>query len=155
QRHAIAALMGAGPDRGLAIARPEVTLVRAFGLPRELAADLLGRRPDIVAARLRAEAAARRIDQARAAFYPNVNLVAFAGVQSIGLDMLGRSGSSIGSIGPAISLPIFDGGRLRSQLRGADADYALAVANYDDTVVRALQDVADATASQRALGGQL
>jgi NodT family efflux transporter outer membrane factor (OMF) lipoprotein len=155
QRHAIAALLGAGPDRALSIARPAAALVRPFGLPAQLAADLVGRRPDIVAARLRAEAAARRIDEARAAFYPNVNLVAFAGVQSLGLDMLGRRGSSIGSIGPAVSLPIFDGGRLRSQLRGVNADYAQAVASYDDTVVKALQSVADAAASQRALGGQL
>jgi NodT family efflux transporter outer membrane factor (OMF) lipoprotein len=120
-----------------------------------LSADLLGRRPDIAAARMRAQAAAKRIDQATAAFYPNVNLAAFIGVQSLGLDMLTKSGSSIGAVGPAISLPIFDGGRLRGQLRGADADYAEAVASYDGTVVQALQDVADAAVSQKALGGQL
>jgi NodT family efflux transporter outer membrane factor (OMF) lipoprotein len=108
-----------------------------------------------VAARLRAEAAGKRIDQAQAAFYPNVNLVAFVGLQSLGLDALTRNGSDIGSIGPAVSLPIFDGGRLRGQLRGADADYAQAVADYDRAVVQALQDVADAATSQRALGGQL
>jgi len=88
-------------------------------------------------------------------FYPNVNLAAFIGVQSLGLDMLTNSGSSIGSVGPAISLPIFNGGRLQGQLRGADADYAEAVANYDRTVVQALQDVADAAVSQKALGGQI
>ena len=58
-------------------------------------------------------------------------------------------------MGPAISLPIFDGGRLRGQLRGAEADYAEAVANYDRTVVQALQEVADAATSRKALGGQL
>jgi NodT family efflux transporter outer membrane factor (OMF) lipoprotein len=155
QRNRIAALMGAGPDRGLAIARPSVDLSQPVGLPAQLGADLLGRRPDITAARLRVEAAGRRIDQARAAFYPNVNLVAFIGVQSLGLDALTRNGSQIGSVGPAVSLPLFDGGRLRGQLRGADADYAVAVADYDRTVVQALQDVADAATSQRALGGQL
>jgi NodT family efflux transporter outer membrane factor (OMF) lipoprotein len=155
QRHRIAALMGAGPDRGLAIARPLVDLARPFGLPERLEAELLGRRPDVIAARLRAEAAAKRIDQASAAFYPNVNLVAFIGLQSLGLNMLTSGGSTIGSIGPAVSLPVFDGGRLRGQLRSADAEYAEAVANYDRTVVQALQDVADAAASRRALGGQL
>ncbi|MEJ8847578.1 efflux transporter outer membrane subunit [Variovorax rhizosphaerae] len=155
QRNRIAALLGAGPDRALAITRPTVRLQRAFGLPQQLPAELIGRRADVVAARLRAEAAARRIDQARAAFYPNVNLVAFIGVQSLGLDMLGKSGSSIGSVGPAISLPIFDGGRLRAQLGGTNADYAQAVASYDGAVVQALQDVADATVSQKALGPQL
>jgi NodT family efflux transporter outer membrane factor (OMF) lipoprotein len=155
QRNSIAALTGAGPDRGLAIGRPTVDLARTFALPEYLSADLLGRRPDIAAARMRAQAAAKRIDQATAAFYPNVNLAAFIGVQSLGLDMLTKSGSSIGAVGPAISLPIFDGGRLRGQLRGADADYAEAVASYDGTVVQALQDVADAAVSQKALGGQL
>jgi len=155
QRHRIAALMGAGPDRGIAIARPGAQSLRAIGLPEQLPAQLLGRRPDLVAARLRAQASAQRIDEAQAAFYPNVNLVAFVGVQSLGLDNLAQGGSSIGSIGPAISLPIFDGGRLRSRLRGADADHAAAVADYDRTLIQALQEVADATASQRALGGQV
>jgi NodT family efflux transporter outer membrane factor (OMF) lipoprotein len=155
QRNRIAALMGAGPDRGLAIARPTVALTKSFALPEQLAAELLGRRPDVAAARMRAEAAAKRIDQARAAFYPNVNLAAFIGVQSLGLDMLTKNGSSIGSVGPAISLPIFTGGRLQGQLRGADADYAEAVANYNNTVVQALQDVADAAVSQKALTPQI
>jgi len=155
QKNRIAALMGAGPDRGLAIVRPTVNLTRSFALPERLAADLLGRRPDIASARMRAEAGARRIDQARAEFYPNVNLAAFIGVQSLGLDMLSKSGSSIGSVGPAVSLPIFDGGRLRGRLRSADAEYAEAVANYDQAVVQALQEVADAATSQRALGAQL
>lgn len=155
QRNRIAALMGAGPDRGLTIAKPTVNLAQPFGLPAQLAADLLGRRPDIAAARMRAEASAKRIDQARAGFYPNVNLTAFVGVQSLGLDMLTKNGSTIGSVGPAISLPIFDGGRLRGQLRSSEADYAEAVANYDRTVVQALQEVADAATSRKALGGQL
>lgn len=155
QRNRLAALIGAGPDRGLAITRPAVNLNKAFTLPALLSADLLGRRPDIAAARMRAAAAAKRIDQAQASFYPNVNLVAFTGVQSLGLDMLTKEGSSIGSVGPAIALPIFNGGRLRGQLRSARADYEEAVANYDRTVVQALQDVADATVSQKALGGEL
>ncbi len=69
--------------------------------------------------------------------------------------MLKESGSGIGSVGPAISLPIFNGGRLRAQLRGAEAEYAEAVANYDKALVQALQEVADAAVSQRALGPQL
>src|SRR5262249_51787023 len=122
--------------------------------PERLAADLIGRRPDIVAARLRTEAAAQRIGQARGAFYPNVNLAAFVGMQSLGLNMLTAGGSTIGGVGPAISLPLFQGGRLRGQLHGAEADYAEAVANYDRTVVQALQDVADAATSCRSLGAQ-
>lgn len=155
RRNQLAALTGAGPDRALTIERPRVNFARAFTLPATISAELIGHRPDLIAARLRAEAAAGRIHAARAQFYPNVNLAAFIGLQSLTLDMLTKHGSDIGSVGPAITLPIFNGGRLRAQLRGAEADYAQAVANYDDTLVRALQEVADAAVSQRALGGQL
>ena len=116
---------------------------------------MLGRRPDIVAARLRVEAALGRVDSAKAAFYPDVNLTAFAGMQSLGLSKLTDGGAFTGSIGPAISLPIFDGGRLRGQLRGVRADADAAVASYDQAVVQALQEVADIAASERALGGEL
>lgn len=155
QRNRIAALLGAGPDAGLRIERPHIALHRTYGLPPELASNLLGRRPDVVAARLLAQAQLRRIDQSRAAFYPNVNLSAFVGVQALGLDLLGKSGSDIGGIGPAMSLPIFNGGRLRADLRGSQAAYDEAVAHYDRTVTQALQEVANAALSQKALGGQL
>lgn len=155
QRNRLAALLGAGPDRGLSINRPAVRLDARPGLPGNLPAELIGRRPDVVAARLQAEAQLRRIDQKKAEFYPNVNLTAFIGLQSLGLDLLTKSGSTVGSIGPAISLPIFTGGRLRGELRGSVATYEEAVANYNRTVTLALQEVADAGLSQRALGGRL
>lgn len=154
QRTRLAALLGAGPDRGLGIQRPVVDLAAGFALPANLAADLLGRRPDVVAARWMAEAQGKLIDQKKAEFYPNVNLVAFIGVQSLGLDMLTRSGSNVGSIGPAISLPIFTAGRLQGELRGSVAAYEEAVAHYNRTVTQALQDVASAGLSQRALAAQ-
>lgn len=154
-RDQVAALVGAGPDRGLSIGKPGQAAGRAFGLPQNLAADLLGRRPDLQAARLRAEAAGKRIDVAHAAFYPNVNLAAFIGAQSLGLDTLTKSGSDIGQAGLAISLPIFQGGRLSGAYRGARAEYDAAVASYDATLVQALREVADAAASERALTDRL
>lgn len=154
-RNRLAALMGQGPDRGLAIARPAPGAIRAFGLPQNLQAELIGRRPDVVAARLTAEAAGKRIKAAQADFYPNVNLTAFLGVQSLGLDMLAKSGSSVGSFGPAVSLPIFDSGRLQGSYRGARAEYDAAVATYDQTLTRALQEVADSAVSARALEARM
>ncbi|BDV44039.1 multidrug resistance protein [Geotalea uraniireducens] len=151
----LAALAGAGPDRARAIRRPTVNLDSSFGLPAELAANLLGRRPDVTMARLMAEAQRHRIDQKKAEFYPNVNLVAFIGVQSLGLDMLTRAGSDIGGIGPAVSLPIFTAGRLRGELRERAASYDELVANYNATVTHALEDVANAALSIKALAGQL
>ncbi len=154
-RHQIAALLGAGPDRGLDIAVPKTEAVKAFGLPPNLTIDLLGRRPDIVAARLRAEAAASRIKAARADFYPDVTLNAYIGQQALGLNQLFDPVAAIGSLGPAVSLPIFRGGALTGAYRGARADYDTAVAAYDQTLVQALQDVADAGASAQSAQVQL
>jgi NodT family efflux transporter outer membrane factor (OMF) lipoprotein len=154
-RDRIAALTGAGPDRGSSIQRPSVSQLKAFGLPAQLAADLLGRRPDLAAARWRAESAARRIGVARAQFYPNINLAAYVGQQALFANLLWHGSSQIGGVGPAVTLPIFEGGRLRSQYRGARADYDAAVAAYDATLVQALQEVADVAASERALGTRL
>lgn len=150
-RNRLAALLGAGPERGGAIALPAPHALAAPGLPANLALDLIGRRADIAAARSRAEAAGAKITVARAGFYPNVNLMGFIGLQSFGLGNLTASGSDIAQAGAAISLPIFSGGRIAGNYRAARADYDEAVAQYDQTLVRALNDVADAAASQRAL----
>jgi len=154
-RNALAALLGKGPDRGLSIAAPANPDLQAFGLPQDLALDLIGRRPDIVAARLRAESAASRIDVARADFYPNVNLSALIGVQTLGLDRLGDGALSFAQVGPAISLPIFSGGRIEGAYRSARAEYDEAVALYDQTLVNALKEVADAVVDRRALDARL
>jgi NodT family efflux transporter outer membrane factor (OMF) lipoprotein len=154
-RHRIAALMGEGPDRGLAVAMPTTETVKPFGLPADLRLHLVARRPDIVAARLRAEEAARRIDVAYAQFFPDVSLTGFFGQQSLGLSQLFDPAAAIGSIGPTVTLPIFEGGRLRGQYRGAKSDYAAAVDAYDATLVQALQDVADAAASVQSAARQL
>jgi NodT family efflux transporter outer membrane factor (OMF) lipoprotein len=154
-RHRIAALLGAGPDRGLAIAAPKPESVKPFGLPANLSVNLLGRRPDIAAARLRAQAAAKRIEVAHAGFYPNITLDAYIGQQSLGLAQLFNPAAAVGSIGPAVTLPIFQGGRLRGAYRGARADYDAAVAAYDLTLTQALQDVADAAASAQSQARQL
>lgn len=154
-RNQLAALLGKGPDRGLDMALPAHVTIAPFGAPSALAANLLGRRPDIVAARLRAQAAASRIDVAHAAFYPNIDLTGSIGKQSLGIGDLFRPDSTMGQIGPAISLPIFDGGRIEGQYRGARADYDEAVATYDKTLTTALREVADALANERELAKEL
>ena len=151
RRHQIAALIGAGPDRGLDIARPKLAPLGRSGVPQGVTTDLIGRRPDIAAARERVEAAASRIKVARADFFPAVSLGALAGVQSLGLENLLEKGSVFGSVGPAISLPIFHGGALQGRYRGARADYDEAVASYDRTVLTAYQQVADAVTSEKSL----
>ena len=154
-RTAIAALMGQGPDRGLDIARPQVLQAGIPGIPGMLPSELLGHRPDVVAARWRVEAASRGIDASKASFKPSINLSAIVGLASAGLSDLFSSDALLGLGGPAISLPIFDGGRLRSQLDASDADYDLAVASYNQSLVGALHEVTDALQSARSLDQQI
>ena len=150
-RNAIAALLGKGPDRGLDLTPPQLSRRAAVGLPADVPIALIGRRPDIVSARWRMEAEARRIHAARAAFYPNVSLAGLIGVASFGFSNLFKEESIIGSAGPAVSLPIFDGGRLRASYRGAYARFDLAVTRYNATVLQALHEAADAATSLKAM----
>jgi NodT family efflux transporter outer membrane factor (OMF) lipoprotein len=154
-RNQIAALLGTGPSRGHAIDLPTLPALHSFGLPEDLGIEIVGRRPDIVAARLRTEAFASRIQAARADFYPNVRISALIGLQAIGLGNLFGGGSTFGAAGPAISLPIFSGGRLQGAYRGARADFDGSVAFYNQTLVEAVREVADVAAQQRALTARL
>jgi len=154
-RNALAALAGAGPERAAAIQRPTVSLLAPRSLPDHATIDLLGRRPDIAMARVSAEAAAERIKVARAAFFPNISLSGLIGLQSFGFSKLLTGGSAFGNVGPAVTLPIFHGGALAGQYRGARGQYDLAIAHYDSTVVEALHQVADAMVSRDALAVRL
>ena len=155
QRHAIAALMGEGPDRGLAITRPPAERLRSLGLPADAGVALAGRRPDLAAARLRAEAAALRVKAARRDYYPDVTLSGSYGLASLGVDTFLKHDSHVGSLGPALTLPIFSLGRLEGALRQTRGEYDEAVASYDRALANALRDVADAAAGQASLGAQL
>jgi NodT family efflux transporter outer membrane factor (OMF) lipoprotein len=139
----------------LAIERPAEPLPKAFGLPANLPAELIGRRPDIVAARWRAEASASRIKRDKAAFYPNVNLAGLIGAAALPVRDLTSSGSGVGSVGPALTLPLFEGGLLRANLEDSEAARDEAVATYDATVVEALREVADVATSIRSLRVEL
>ncbi|MFT4076400.1 MAG: efflux transporter outer membrane subunit [Asticcacaulis sp.] len=156
-KHLLATLTGAAPDFANTLQRPALSLnPQAFGsVPSQVNLDLIGRRPDIIAARWRAEAASAHIKQAHAAFYPNINIAAFAGFQSLGLDKLFSPGSDIGQVGPAISLPLFDGGALKANLKSAESEHALAIASYNQGVLEAMQQVADTLSSQKALQARL
>jgi NodT family efflux transporter outer membrane factor (OMF) lipoprotein len=152
----LAALLGKGPDRGLAIVpAPGSRVLRSPGLPDKLAIDLVGRRPDIVAARKRAEAAASGISVAEAAFYPNIDLVGGFGLQTLDAGYLLTASSEMGHFGPAVSLPLFDYDRRASVYRGARAGYDAAAAAYDATLTNALRNVADAYGNRRAVEDEL
>jgi NodT family efflux transporter outer membrane factor (OMF) lipoprotein len=134
----IGTMTGKGAERGLEIQRP-VPGQYIAGLPEDLPAELIGRRPDIAAQKWRIESMQKRIESAKADFYPNVNLNAFAGLRSIGLNNLLKSGSGTFGIGPAVTLPIFNGGMLKSSLAMKNAEYDEAVERYNTLILNAVQ----------------
>ncbi|RKT24487.1 NodT family efflux transporter outer membrane factor (OMF) lipoprotein [Paraburkholderia sp. RAU2J] len=155
-RNQLAALAGKGPGAGDAIQRPTLSLAAPAGLPSALPADLIGHRPDVVAARWSVAAQARGIDVAKADFYPDINLLAsIGGYAAMGpLFQFLKNPSHSWSAGPALSLPIFDGGRLRSQLGAASAGYDEAVERYNQSIVGALKDISDQVIRIRSLATQ-
>jgi NodT family efflux transporter outer membrane factor (OMF) lipoprotein len=153
-RHQLAALTGRGADVYAGIGRPHLDLQAVLPLPDALPINLLARRPDVIAARARIQAADSAQRAARAAFYPSINLSALVGFASISLgDLISAQSFGYGG-GPALSLPLFDGGRLRAEYRGAEAGLAQAVANYDDTVVGAVRQAADQISTIDSLGAE-
>lgn len=144
-RHQLAALAGQGPGQGERLQRPQLALDSVPALPENLPLELLGHRPDIVARRWQVAAEAHGIEAAKAAFYPNINLLGSLGsaaVQGGVLDVLRYDKLTYG-LGPALTLPIFDGGRLRAELGEQTAAYDLAVQQYNQTLIAALKSVAD------------
>jgi NodT family efflux transporter outer membrane factor (OMF) lipoprotein len=141
--HLLATLTGQGADSYAGITPPKVYIDAALPVPTSLPINLLARRPDVLAARKGIEAAdAQRLSD-RAAFYPDVNLRGLAGIGALGWNnLLSWSARGYGA-GPALSLPLFDGGRLKAQYRGSEAALDGAIAAYNDTVLRAIGETAD------------
>jgi NodT family efflux transporter outer membrane factor (OMF) lipoprotein len=153
-RNTLAALLGKGPDRGLAIARP-TAVITPRGLPAGVTTDLIAHRPDVAAALARVQSDDESIKVARAGFYPAVSISALAAHPAIGLENLVQGSTLLGGIGPSISLPIFHGGELKGKYRQARSTFDEAVATYDKTLAGAFHDVADAAASETMLAARL
>ncbi|MFS2116855.1 efflux transporter outer membrane subunit [Herbaspirillum frisingense] len=116
---------------------------------------LLTRRPDVLAAEYRLQAANANIGAARAAFFPSISLTGQVGSASAELIGLFRDGSHAWSFSPSITLPIFTAGRLRNNLALSEIRRDISVANYEKTVQAAFREVADALAARQWLTRQL
>ena len=152
-RHALAALT-AQPVGALDSLSPALPVRGLTAGGHRLGADLLSRRPDIAAARWRVDAAGANIRSARAEFYPDIELNGLIGLSSLGLNNLFESGSREWSVGPALHLPLFEGGRLTAQLSGREAERDAVVAQYNATVLTAVREAADALGSLQSLERQ-
>jgi NodT family efflux transporter outer membrane factor (OMF) lipoprotein len=141
--HELATLSGQGADAYASIQRPVLDVQAVLPVPTELPINLLARRPDVLSARLSVEAADAQRLAAKAAFYPDISLHALAGIGAFGLNNLVQWNARGYGGGPVLSLPIFDGGRLRADYRGSEAQLDGAISSYNDTVLRAVQQTAD------------
>lgn len=153
-RNQLAALLGQGPDRGQAIQRPAAEALAAVSIPSRIPSELLGHRPDVEAQRLRVEAASHGIEAAKAEFYPDVNLAAFVGFQTLGASSLITAANREIGVGPAITLPLFDAGRRRGNLAARDAEYDIAVEQYNQALADGLREVVDQLTSLRSVQQQ-
>ncbi|MFT7773705.1 efflux transporter outer membrane subunit [Roseateles sp.] len=155
-RHALELLVGQPltpaqwPTAGTAAPVTQLAELSA-GLP----SDTLLARPDVQQAERALQAANANIGAARAAFFPRISLTASAGTASSELDGLFRSGSGMWSFIPQVSLPIFDAGRNQANLKVAQVDRDIAVAQYEKAIQSAFRDVADALAQRATLGQQV
>ncbi len=153
--HQLAALAGRGADVYAQFQRPTLDPAAVLSLPAALPADLLGRRPDVLAARDRVEAARAGRAAGKAAFYPDINLAAFVGTSAIGVGNVFEGNSGSFGAGPAIHLPLFDAGRLRAEYRGAVAEIDDAVAAYNRSVLQAVRETSDQLSLVESLNAQI
>ncbi len=123
-------------------------------IPVGLPADLLERRPDVAEAERSMSAASEGIGIAKAAFFPAIHLTGAAGVESVELKDIFNWENRIWSIGPNLSLPLFEGGRNRAGVQRAEAAYNEAVAQYRSQVLVAFHEVEDGLVGLRLLKEQ-
>jgi NodT family efflux transporter outer membrane factor (OMF) lipoprotein len=164
QQDLLARLTGQGPDAGRGLfVDGRVSLPPAPPLPKALPVELLAHRPDLSAAMRRAEAAAERIHAAKAEFLPSIDLSITTGLEATRNDtMFGQLGkylfraSAFSYVAqPGFHLPVFEGGRLRGRLEERRSEYDEAVDGYNETLLRAAQQVADSLVNVRQTGAVL
>ncbi|MGL6047179.1 MAG: TolC family protein, partial [Vogesella sp.] len=147
--HALAAL-SAQPQASLA-QLPDAALPQWQLDTSTYSTSMLGQRADIQAARERVEAASATVRAARADFYPDLRIGSLAALSSSELSNLLDPGARLLRFAPALTLPIFSNGELNARLSGRTADYEQAVAQYNQTLLAAVQETADRSSQLHSL----
>ncbi|WP_229257208.1 efflux transporter outer membrane subunit [Duganella callida] len=154
EREALRALAGAD-NTALAGLKPVALNAAPHTLPARLGMELLARRPDLQAARWKLEASLSRIDAARAAFYPDVNLTGAVGLDTVRMENLLQAASRTVYLGPTVTLPLFDSKRLDAQLDSARTARNERIAEYNQAVLDAVRDVAQDAAQLQGIERQI
>ena len=142
QENQLSILLGRNPG-GILRGQALVSQTRPAQVPPGLPSSLLDRRPDVRGAEEQLVSANADIGQAKAAFYPKVTLTGFYGYQSVALSDLFTSGARTWQFGPTVSMPLFNGGRLRGNLKAARARFEQSLASYKQTIQNAFREVSD------------
>ncbi|MCF7750514.1 efflux transporter outer membrane subunit [Bacillus subtilis subsp. subtilis] len=154
-RNALVLLAGGPVDDSL-LPVTQVTDVAALrALPAGVPGEVLLRRPDVMAAEHTLLSANANIGAARAAFFPSISLTGSVGSASSELSGLFDGGTRVWSFMPKLTLPIFQGGRLRANLGVATADRDIALASYEKAIQSGFREAADALALNDSLEAQL
>jgi len=150
--HAIAVLLGE-PPAALAL-EAAVTLAPVPAIPVGLPAELLLRRPDLVAAERRVAQANARIGVAQAAWFPSLSLNAQGGYRAAAWAEWLSAPAQFWSLGPALALTLLDGGARAGRVEQARAEHALQTLAWRQTVLNALQEVEDSLSALRGLDAE-
>lgn len=140
--YALANLLGNGPDSTVALTPKMLVIPEQLPIPKTINLDAIAKRPDIQAALWNIHYATHVEKAAQLDFYPNINLSALLGLNSIGISNLFKSGSVNYAVGPVLSLPIFDHGALQGKFSASAAAYDAAVFVYNQTILNAAKEVA-------------
>lgn len=151
QKNMIIALVGIDLKDNVKIERPKISEKYLFEFPKIIELNLISNRPDIVASRLRAQSAKHRIKASEANFYPNINLAAVIGFESLGVNKLLKSNSYFGAAGPALNLPIFNRQEIKGYYRKSIADYDESVEIYNNSINQALREISDILVKKNSL----
>ena len=149
-QHLINILAGCGPETPLKGMKTLAKLPKKLLMPQTLSLDLIARRPDLMAQIWRAKSLAYKTGAAKADFYPNVNLVALAGFQSVHWSKLLRISSGETELNPALSLPIFTAGAIKANINAQKAKFDAAIEAYNQLLLNSTKEVLDVLASAKA-----
>ncbi|MDR3501419.1 MAG: efflux transporter outer membrane subunit [Legionella sp.] len=141
--HLINVLAGRSPAHPISTERTLPKLPKKLEVPHSISFDLLARRPDLMAQIWRAKAWAYKTGAAMSAYYPNVNLKGFIGLQSVTWTQLFEIANGTGGLASAIHLPIFTAGAIRANIKATHAEFDAAIYAYNNLLLRSTQEVLD------------
>lgn len=153
-QHLLNILMGRSPDSPLSMDEELPSLPKKLTIPDTLSVDLLARRPDLMMQIWKVEAIANEVGAAKADFYPNINLGAFLGLESVAYSLLFKSSSKTMGLQPALHLPIFTAGAIKANVRAKKALFDEAVYHYNSLILRSVKEVADLLAFAESIFSQ-